>query len=263
MNRLQGKVAIVTGGAGAIGSATVTRFIAEGARVVVADIAADAARAVARKAGENALAIAYDAADSNSVKELVESTVRHFGRLDILFNNAGLTDPIRVARDFPVAETDFEIWDQSMMINARGCLAGCKFAIPHMLRNGGSIINMSSLSGLAGDLARTAYGASKAAVVSITKYVATQYGRKGIRCNAIAPGLILTEASKAVSPELLTRLQKHVLTPEFGEPADIAALCAFLASPESKYITAQTISCDGGLLAHLPQTGELLDLESA
>jgi NAD(P)-dependent dehydrogenase (short-subunit alcohol dehydrogenase family) len=145
-----------------------------------------------------------------------------------------------------------------MTINVTGYLLGCKYAIPHMIAaGGGSIINTASGSGVAGDLARIAYGSSKGAIITMTKYVATQYGRQNIRCNAIAPGVVLTAALEATVPGLKELIHRHVLTPEFGTPDDIAALVAFLASDESRYITGESIGINGGSLAHQPHYADL------
>ncbi len=198
MNRLQGKVAIVTGGGGGIGSAVVRRLVAEGAKVAVADVFADAARAVSGPLGDAAIAVQFDAADPASVESLVEQTVSHFGRLDILHNNAAMTDPAKHPLDTDAVTIPIEIWDEIIDINLRGYLLGCKYAIPQMVKcGGGSIINTASNSGTAGDLARITYGASKGGIITLTKYVATQHGRKNIRCNSVAPGVVLTAALHA------------------------------------------------------------------
>lgn len=263
MNRLQGKVAIITGGAGGIGSASAARFIEEGAKVVIADLFEDRARAVAEQLGSNALPLYYDAGDADSIEAAVEQTVATFGRLDILFNNAAVTDLRIQGQDTTATDIPLDVWDQTMNVNVRGMLIGARFAIPHMIKaGGGSIINTASGSGLAGDIVRIAYGTSKAAVIALTKYLAVQYGRQGIRSNAIAPGVILTEQMKKL-PVLAATIQRHVVTPRLGIPADIAALAAFLAADESAYITAQTICCDGGHLSHQPQIADMLDLEAS
>jgi NAD(P)-dependent dehydrogenase (short-subunit alcohol dehydrogenase family) len=263
MQRLEGKVAIITGGAGGIGAASAARFIAEGAMVVIADLFEDRARAVAAQLGENALPLFYDAGDPDSIESAVAETVATFGRLDILFNNAALTDLRVQGQDTTATDIPLEVWDQTMRVNVRGMLIGTRFAIPHMAKvGGGSIINTASDSGLAGDIARIAYGTSKGAVITLTKYIAVQHGRQGIRCNAIAPGVIMTEQMRKL-PVLAATIQRHVLTPRLGIPADIAALAAFLAADESAYITGQTIACDGGHLAHQPQIADMLDLEAS
>ena len=259
--QLAGKVAIVTGGGGGIGSAVVRRFVAEGAKVVVADVFADAAQAAAAPLGEAALAVQFDAANPASVEALVERTVSHFGRLDILHNNAAMTDPVKSASDTDAVTIPVEIWDEIIDINLRGYMLGCKYAIPHMIRGGGgSIINTASNSGTAGDLARIAYGASKGAIITMTKYIATQHGRQNIRCNSVAPGVVLTEALAKTVPGLAEIIKRHILTPEFGVPDDIAALVAFLASDESRYITGENISISGGGLSHQPHYADLLEM---
>ena len=261
MKRLDGRVAIVTGGAGGLGAATTARFVSEGGRVVVADIDEARAKEVAGRHGENAVAVAFDAADNESVRTMIDGVAARFGRIDILHNNHALLTEVAVTQDTTVVDTPFEVWNELMSVNAGSYFAACKFAIPHMLaKGGGSIINTATGCALSGDVRRTGYGASKAAVVALTKYVATQYGKKGIRCNTIAPGLILTDTLKRASPELLSLMSRHILTPRLGEPEDIAALAAFLASDESGYINGELIACDGGLLAHLPQMAEIEDL---
>lgn len=260
MHRLAGKVAIVTGGGGGIGSAVVRRFVAEGAKVAVADVFEDLAKAVAEPLGDAAFAVQFDASDPASVEAMVEATVARFGRLDILHNNAAMTDPGKSQLDTDAVTIPIEIWDEIIDVNLRGYLLGCKYAIPHMIAGGGgSIINTASNSGTAGDLARIAYGASKGAIITMTKYIATQHGRQNIRCNSVAPGVVLTEALSKTVPGLAEIIKRHILTPEFGVPDDIAALVAFLASDESRYITGENISISGGGLSHQPHYADLLD----
>jgi NAD(P)-dependent dehydrogenase (short-subunit alcohol dehydrogenase family) len=258
MNRLEGKVAIITGGAGGIGAASAERFIAEGATVIIADLFEDRAKAVAERLGEKAVPMFYDAGDEASIVVAVEETAKRFGRLDILFNNAAVTDVRIQALDTTPTDIPLDVWDKTMNVNVRGVMIGCRAAIPHMLKTGGgSIINTASDSGLAGDIARLAYGTSKGAVITLTKYVAVQYGRQGIRCNAIAPGLILTDATRASVPELIAVIERHVLTPRLGRPEDVAALAAFLASDEAGFINGETIRCNGGSLEHQPHFADL------
>ncbi len=262
MNRLKDKVAIITGGAGGIGSATAERFIAEGATVIIADLFEDRAKEVAARLGPQAVPMFFDAGDDDSVKAAIDETAKRFGRLDILFNNAAVTDVRVQAMDTTPTDIPLDVWDKTMEVNVRGVMIGCRFAIPHILKQGGgSIINTASDSGLAGDNVRLAYGTSKAAVIAMTKYVAVQYGRQGIRCNAIAPGVIMTAQMKKL-PVLAEAIFRHVVTPRLGLPEDIAALAAFLAADESAYITGQTICCDGGHLAHQPQLADMIDLEA-
>jgi len=258
MGRLEGKVAIVTGGGGGIGSAVVRRLASEGAKVAVADLFLEAAEQTAAPLGENALAVQFDAASADSVKAMVEATVERFGRLDILHNNAAMTDPAKHPQDRTAVDTPIEIWREILDVNLTGYMLGCKYAIPHMIAGGGgSIVNTASNSGTAGDLARIAYGSSKGAIITLTRYVATQHGRQNIRCNSVAPGVVLTEALEKTVPGLKEIIQRHILTPEFGTPDDIAALVAFLASDESRYITGENISISGGGLIHQPHYADL------
>ena len=258
MRRLERKIAIVTGGAGGIGVATGRRLTDEGAVVVLADIDLARAEAAAAKIGGGASALFYDAEKVETIEAMVAETMRRHGRVDILLNNAAITTPQIQREDTTAADITFETWDRVMAVNLRGYLAGCKYVIPVMLKNGGgAIINTASGSGFTGDLSRIAYGASKAGAVAMTRHVATQYGRQGIRCNAVAPGLILTEASKQGVPELINMISNHVLTPRLGTPEDVAAVVAFLASEDAGFINGETICCNGGSLAHQPHTHDL------
>jgi NAD(P)-dependent dehydrogenase (short-subunit alcohol dehydrogenase family) len=264
MNRLEGKVAIVTGGGGGIGAAVARRLVSEGAKVTVADINIASARVAAEPLGASALAVEFDAADASAVQAMIERTVSHFGRLDILHNNAALTDPAKQQQDTTAVDIPLEIWNATLTTNVTGYLLGCKYAIPHMIAGGGgAIINTASNSGTAGDLARIAYGSSKGAIITMTKYVATQYGRQNIRCNSIAPGVVLTAALEKAAPGLKEMIRRHILTPEFGTPEDIAALVAFLASDEARYITGENISISGGGLSHQPHYADLADFMAA
>lgn len=258
MGRLAGKVAIVTGGGGGIGSAVARRLVSEGARVAVADIIEESAQRVAQSLGDAAIAVAFDAASADSVKALVNQTVSHFGKLDILHNNAAMTDPVKSAQDTTAIDIPMAIWQEILDVNLTGYLLGCRYAIPYMIANGGgSIVNTASNSGTAGDLARIAYGSTKGAIITLTRYVATQHGSQNIRCNSIAPGVVLTEALEKTVPGLKDIIKRHILTPEFGTPEDIAALVAFLASDESRYITGENISISGGGLIHQPHYADL------
>jgi NAD(P)-dependent dehydrogenase (short-subunit alcohol dehydrogenase family) len=261
MSRLQGKVAVIAGGATGIGAACATRFIAEGAKVIIGDLNIDTAKMLAESLGNNASAVQYDASDADSIKNLIESAIRQHGALNILHNNVALTALSFQSRDTTVVDIPLEVWNATLNVNVTSFLLGSKYAIPHMIEaGGGSIINTSSDSGRVGDVTRTAYGASKAAIISLTQHIAVQYGLKGVRCNAITPGVILSEAMKE-DPALVSFIKPHILTPEFGTPDDIASLATFLASDESGYITGQAIACDGGHLAHQPQMADVRKAE--
>ena len=254
MGRLDGKIAIITGAASGIGKATAQRVAAEGARIVVADLNADGAKQVAETisaAGGEATAVQADLADNDSVRAMVESAVTAYGGLDILHNNAAATH-LAATRDLPVSAADPAVWDEMMRVNLRGALVAIQAAVPHMIaRGGGSVINTASGSGLTGDLRNPAYGASKAALISLTRYAATEFGKQGIRCNAISPGYIVIPG-KPGRDALNATMLRHALTPRLGRPEDVAALVVFLASDESAFITGQNICVDGGSLAHQP-----------
>ncbi len=263
--KLDGKVAIVTGAASGIGRASARALAAAGAAVVVADRNAAGAELVAKEiaaAGGRAAARVVDVAEEASIAAMIEAAVAAFGGLDVLHNNAAESDPGQMGRDLAVAELDAAVFDRALAVNLRGPLLGCKHAIPQLLaRGGGAIVNTSSVSGLVGDLSRTAYGISKAGLDALTRYVATQYGKRGIRCNAIAPGVIETPALRANVPaEQIAIYERSHLTPRLGWPEDIAAAVVFLASDDAAFLTGQVIAVDGGLLAHHPTTADVARL---
>ncbi len=268
MGALDGRVAVVTGGASGIGRATCLRLAADGARVVVADINALGATAVAdeitagggavgrasdRPRGE-AIAVGADVSREADVVAMIEAAVDTWGRLDVLHNNAGVTDAAVVGRDGDIQAMDVELWDHMMAVNLRGPMLGVKHALPHMLAVGrGSIVNTSSTAGLTGDGVYAAYGSSKGGLNSFTRYVATMYGKRGVRCNAVAPGVVVTpNAREHFDPVLLGIYEDHHLTPTLGSPEDVAAVVAFLASDDARFVTGQIVSVDGGLLSHFP-----------
>ena len=161
--------------------------------------------------------------------------------------------------DVDVAAIDLEVWERTLAVNLRGVMLGCKHAIPRMLeRGGGSIINTSSGSAELGDLTNPAYAISKGGVNTLTLYVATQYGKQGIRCNAIAPGLILSNPIENFGGErYVAMLEEHHLTPRVGQPDDIANAVIFLSSDESSFITGQILRVDGGILSHAPPVADM------
>ncbi|MGD6903354.1 SDR family NAD(P)-dependent oxidoreductase [Bacillus infantis] len=248
MGRVQGKTALVTGGASGIGLSSASLLAKEGAKVVIADFNAEGAKAAAeniRKQGGEAAGIFLDASHANSIEEAVNFTVSHFGSIDVLFNNVGVTN---LQKDLDIVHIDLDEWDRLMNVNLKSVLLGCRYAIPHMQKaGGGSIINTASMAGFTGDSIRSAYGASKAGVVNLTKYIAAQYGKDKIRCNGVAPGLILTPAAeKNIPPSVLEIFAKYNALPYHGEADDIGNTVLFLASEESKFITGQTIQVEGG-----------------
>nr|WP_259545535.1 SDR family NAD(P)-dependent oxidoreductase [Heyndrickxia oleronia] len=248
MGRVEGKIALVTGGASGIGLSAATLLAKEGAKVVIGDFnvegATEAAERIIHSGGE-AIGIFLDASKEDSIKKAVDITVEKYGKINVLYNNVGLTN---LQKDVDVVNMDLEEWDRLMNVNTKSVLLGSRYAIPHMIKaGGGSIINTASMAAFAGDATRSAYGASKAAVVNLTRYIAAQYGKNNIRCNGVAPGLILTPAAKNNMPEpVLSIFEKYNALPYHGEADDIGYTVLFLASDESKFITGQTIQVEGG-----------------
>jgi NAD(P)-dependent dehydrogenase (short-subunit alcohol dehydrogenase family) len=254
---LEGKVAIITGAASGIGRASARKMAAEGAKVVVADRDRAGAVAVAEEIvaeGGVAIPCRADVTSEEDVRAMVHLAVETWGGLDVLHNNAGTTDVDLVGRDGDIREMTVELWDTMMAVNLRGPMLGCKHALPFLIeRGGGSIVNTSSMSGFAGDLQYAAYGSSKGGLNSFTRYVATMYGKQGVRCNAVCPGLVLTPAAREhFDPEILALYEGNHLTPELGAPEHVAEVAAFLASDASAFVTGQAIPVDGGLYSHLP-----------
>ena len=262
MKGIKGKVAIVTGGASGIGAAASRRFVEEGGRVAIGDIDGNRAAALAKELGADALAVRFDAGDVSSVQKLVAQTVDKFGRLDFLYNNAAIMAHEIVIKDTNPVDIEFDLWDKVQAVNVRGYLAGCKYAIPHMLKaGGGSIVMTSSGSGVMGDLSNIAYGCSKAAIICMAKYVATQFGKQGIRSNAILPGLIRTEGGKKnVHGQILDIVSRNHLTPYVGQAEDVAAMAVYLCSEDARFITGQAISVDGGISSHMPYYSEMMQM---
>jgi len=261
MERLNDRVAVVTGGGGGIGGATARALAREGASVLVVDIDEAAAERVAldiERAGGTAAACRADLSEEGDVVTAIATAIARFGRLDVLHNNAALTESDFLTRDTAVTDLSLDVWERTMAVNLRSQMLTCKHAIPEMLqRGGGSIVNMSSGASLKGDRTRTAYGVSKAGVNALTMYVATSHGKEGIRVNTIVPGLIITDAVRAhLDAKMLAGLGKATLTPYLGQPDDIADLVVFLASDESRYITGQMIVIDGGMSAHVGLGGD-------
>jgi len=244
---LERRTAIVTGAAQGIGEAIARALYSNGATVVVADVNGDAADAAARKidpAGERAWATEVDVRDRGSLDSLVGQTISKCGRIEILVNNAART----VTR--PIWEIDAEEWDDVLAVNLRGVLFGCQIVGPHMQEQGwGRIINLGSLAGQQGGLIAGAhYAASKAGVIVLTKIVAKALAGHGVTVNAIAPAAISGPAMDAMPPEQVTSLPAAIPVGRVGQPEEIAALAAFLASDDAGYITGATIDINGGLL---------------
>jgi NAD(P)-dependent dehydrogenase (short-subunit alcohol dehydrogenase family) len=258
-NELAGTIAIVTGAVGGIGSATVRTLVELGSTVVAADLPGSDFGPLGSSvsAPDRLDTREVDISSEASVVSLLAAVKSDHGRLDVLDNNAGLTS--KAAFDFDVVNMDVAMWDEMQAVNVRGTMLMCKHAVPLMIDSGGgSIINISSDQGLSGDMMTVAYGTSKGGVNALTRFVAAAYGKHGIRCNAVAPGLVASETMLATMPEQIQQIFiESFLIPRLGQPEDIAELVAFLASRRSSYITGQLIQVDGGFLAHLPTMAPL------
>ncbi|EQB12844.1 SDR family NAD(P)-dependent oxidoreductase [Sphingobium lactosutens] len=253
--RLHDKVVIITGGAGGIGAATARLMAERGARVVVADIAEGAAQNVADMLG-NAIAFRVDLADRASVEAMIAATVEHFGRIDILHNNAALLSPEVARADADIETMDVDVWDRTFAVNVRGAMIACRAALPHLRAARGNIVNTVSNLALQGHMIQAAYSSSKAALIQMTRAIAASHGVHGVRCNAVAPGMTMTPALRDAFPPALRRaVEEETLRDRMGEPEDIAEAVAFLASDAARNITGQVLVADGGCASHVPGIG--------
>jgi meso-butanediol dehydrogenase/(S,S)-butanediol dehydrogenase/diacetyl reductase len=255
MGRVEGKVVIVTGAASGIGQAAAERLAEEGASVAVSDIDSAGETVVQGivAAGGNAIFVKADVSRERHAARLVAKTVAKFGKLDALVNNAGIRASGRVH------ETSLADWEKIMSIDLRGVYLCSRFAIPAMLKqSAGSIVNLSSVSGVAGDYGMAAYNAAKGGVTNLTRNMALDYIRDGIRVNAVCPGSIRTPLLESAYHEIgykeATRKFNEAYPPGYiGEPRDVAHLILFLVSDESRFINGANILIDGGITAHTGQ----------
>jgi NAD(P)-dependent dehydrogenase (short-subunit alcohol dehydrogenase family) len=252
--RLAGRTAVVVGGASGSGRATALLLAAEGARVVIADLDATGATATAaaiRADGGRATAIAVDIADESSVAHLA-SCLEAVAPLDVLYNSAAITDPAHQRADGPAAEVDLAIWNRTLAVDLTGVMLTCRALLPLMRSPGGSIVNVTSNAGLAGNDTLTAYGVAKAALHQLTRAIASTYGHLGIRCNALSPAFIASESFRANVPaEVAATMAGACLLGRFGTVDDVARAALFLCSDASAFVTGEVLRVDGGALGHL------------
>ncbi|MEG7336127.1 SDR family oxidoreductase [Bacillus sp. 0102A] len=256
MGRLENKTAVITGAATGIGQATAEVFANEGARVIIGDINTDQIKETVeaiRQNGGQADAIHLDVSNENSVKAFADQMKETCGTIDILFNNAGVDQEGGKVHEYPV-----DLFDRIIAVDLRGTFLCSKYLIPLMLENGGSIINTSSMSGRAADLDRSGYNAAKGGITNLTRAMAIDYARDGIRVNSISPGTIETplidKLAGTKEQELGEKFRKanKWVTPlgRLGQPKEMATVALFLASDDSSYVTGEDITADGGIMAY-------------
>ena len=264
MDRLKGKVAIVTGSTSGIGTGIAKVFAAEGATVVVCgrreakgQSVVDAIKAEGGEASYHFM----DIMQVESIESLIKDTVEKYGKIDILVNNAANVG----LKDGRVDELTLEMWDNVFQSDVRGTFYATKCVLPYMQKNenGGSIINIGSMAYCGGDLGSTAYACAKAGVDMLTKSTALQYGKQKIRCNCVRPGLIVTPQNEAHVPQALKDIfLSNIMVDRYGCPEDIGHMCVYLASDESSYVTGQIVNVDGGLNSHVPTVAQFKELNS-
>jgi len=246
MDRLEGKVALVTGASRGIGAAIAQRLASEGAAVVVnyagSQAAAEAVVAGIAEAGGRAVAIRADVSVPEECTKLVADTVAEFGALDILVNNAGIT------RDGLLVRMSDEDWDRVIATNLTGVFSMCRAAGKVMMKaRAGAIVNISSVVGISGNAGQANYSAAKAGVIGLTKSVARELAARNVRCNAVAPGFIETDMTKDLSEPQRDAIAATVAMGRFGSAKDVASAVSFLASEEAAYVTGQVLAVDGGM----------------
>jgi NAD(P)-dependent dehydrogenase (short-subunit alcohol dehydrogenase family) len=250
MGRLDGKVAVITGAGGGMGREAAILFTEEGARVCVGDVNAEAAEETVSLCPGEALAVAVDVADEEQVASMYEQTAGRFGGVDVLYNNAGISP----GDDASVLETSVDAWQRVQDVNTKGVFLCCKHGIPHLLeRGGGSVINVASFVAIVGAAtSQISYTASKGAVLSMSRELAVEFARRGVRVNALCPGPVETPLLLSIygdDPAALERRRIHWPTGRLARPREIVQAALFLASDDSSYVTGATFLVDGGLTA--------------
>jgi len=245
MGKLDGKVAIITGAGSGMGRAAAVLFAKEGAKVVVADWAVEAGKETVRmikEAGGEAIFVKADVSKAEDVKKMVKTSVDTYGKLDVLYNNAGIGCEVA-----PIAECTEDNWDKTIAVNLKGVFLGMKYAIPEMLKSGGgSIINTASQAARRCHPNLSPYNASKGGVISLTRGTAIEYATKNIRINCICPGAVATPLLLGFNPRLLERMKSAIPLGRYAQPEEVAQLALFLASDESSFINGADLVIDGG-----------------
>ena len=250
MGRLDGKVCVITGAGGGMGREAATVFTGEGAKVCAADVSLPAAEETAALCGGNAFAFAVDVSDEAQVQAMMAATVACYGGIDVLYNNAGISPD----DDASVLDTTVEAWDRVQAVNARGVFLCCKHGIPQLRsRGGGSVINVASFVAILGAAtSQISYTASKGAVLALSRELAVQFAREGIRVNALCPGPVETPLLLNIygsDPEAFERRRIHWPTGRLGRPREIVNAALFLASDESSFVNGAAFVVDGGITA--------------
>lgn len=263
MDRLKGKVAIVTGSTSGIGIGIARLFAAEGAKVVVCGRRAEKGQAVVDRIvaeGGEATYHFMDITQTESIEKLFADTAQQYGKIDVLVNNAANV----ALKDGRVDELTLDMWDDIFRSDMRGTFYATKCVLPYLQKNGGgSIVNIGSMASCSGDLSSTAYACAKAGVDKLTQYTALQYGKQNIRCNCVRPGLIVTPENEAHVPQILKDIfTDNIMVNRYGCPEDIGHMCVYLASDESAYVTGQIVNVDGGLNSHVSTAAQFRKLNS-
>ena len=250
MKNLEGKAILVCGGATGIGAATVRRLCEAGARVGIGDINIETALALAqelRAAGGEVAAWCYDQSEEATINDLVAAAAAHFGRLDGVFAN--VADIGAVMLDGDILSNDSALWERTLRVNVVGTAMLLKAALPHLLQRGaGAIVLTSSDAGVVGEPERPAYAASKAAVNSLCRHIASKWGQQGIRCNTVSPGFVLTEQMETnMDQQMKDRMLRGVRSTRHGAPRDIAAAVTFLLSEDAEWVNGQVWRVNGGV----------------